>query len=198
MNIKLVIPGFREKPSLQRDAKNLQGTAPGMNGHTPVGKMSTTAALPVDFWSMDEASVLNPPVGTSYEMFMDMFFNASHYVVMEGSKGNVHSHSYRLQIRCRSQSLKPVEHIIVGYQTLRERIRLVASAYNNQLLNNLPPFKHLQATTENLTAVLFQQLSRMLKDQPVELISITIWESPTEAITYQRDERNAGGAIAHH
>ena len=188
MNIKLLLPRFRGKPALQGDAKNLQGPVPGVNVQSSPGKMSTTTALPVDFWLMDEAAVLNPPEGISYEMFMDIFFNASHFVVMGGILGKVHSHSYRFQIRCRSQSLKPVEHIIVGYQTLRERIKLVASAYNNQLLNNLPPFKQLQPTTENLTAVLFQQLSRMLKDQPVELISITIWESPTEAVTYQRDQ----------
>jgi 6-pyruvoyltetrahydropterin/6-carboxytetrahydropterin synthase len=59
----------------------------------------------------------------------------------------------------------------------------VASAYNNQFLNELPPFQRIQPTTENLTAVVFQQLTRTLQDLPVELVSVTVWDSPTEAIT---------------
>lgn len=108
---------------------------------------------------------------------------------MEGRIGPAHDHSYRLQVRCRSRTLEQDDHIVIGYQVLRDPMKQVLQAYNNHLLNDLPPFRRLQPTTENLAAVLFQQLQRMLTDVPIELISVTLWESPTEAVTYRIDPK---------
>lgn len=147
------------------------------------------SSLPNDFWQVDETAIMNPSEGGIYEITLDIFFNAQHHVTIEGKQGPDHSHSYRLRVRCRSRSLTEENHIIIGYQILRERIRQVATAYNNQFLNALPPFQSIQPTTEILTAVIYQQLARILADLPVELVSVTIWDSPTEAITFTATER---------
>ncbi|GIV95562.1 MAG: hypothetical protein KatS3mg057_0219 [Herpetosiphonaceae bacterium] len=150
------------------------------------------------FWEIDEGFVTSLPPGLFYEIVMDVFFNARHYVVVGGRTGPIHSHSYRLQVACRSWSLTEQEHIIVGYAPLRERLEQVVEAYNNHLLNELPPFRRLQPTTENLAAVLFQQLSHVLKDLPIKLISVTVWESPTISITigYQEAMEHFDGHVS--
>jgi 6-pyruvoyl tetrahydropterin synthase-like protein len=145
-------------------------------------------ALPDDFWDIDEPAVLGLFVGHYYELSIDTFFNASHTVVIKGMKGEQHTHSYRLSVRCRSKSISGQEQIIVDYSTLRDRVNRVAQAYHNRVLNDLPPFKQMKSTTENLTSVLFQQLRRTLKGLPVELNSITVWESPTVSVTLTKDE----------
>ena len=139
-----------------------------------------------DFWQIDEDAVLRPPLGDKFEIVVDIFFNASHFVINKGYKGPVHSHAYRFQAKCISQRLTDQDQVVVGYEHLRDRMRTLAQAYNNQLLNDLPPFERLQPTTENLTAILFQQLDRMLKSIHISLSNVTIWESPTESITYSR------------
>nr|WP_290670198.1 6-carboxytetrahydropterin synthase [Ardenticatena sp.] len=140
--------------------------------------------LPEGFWDIDIERVLRAPKGFVYEITLDMFFNARHFVVMNGVRGDIHTHSYRLQVRCRSRQLEQDSHVVVGYTAIRERMKQVVSAYNNQLLNDLPPFQQLQPTTENLTAVIFQQLERLLADLPVELVGVTVWESPTESVAF--------------
>ena len=145
-------------------------------------------ALPDDFWDIDEPAVLGLFVGHYYELSIDTFFNASHSVVIKGRKGEPHTHSYRLSVRCKSKSISGQEQVIIDYSTLRERVNRVAQAYHNQELNALPPFRQMKSTTENLTAVLFQQLRRALKGLPVELNSITLWESPTVSVTLTKDE----------
>ena len=144
--------------------------------------------LPEDFWDFDEPAVLGLFVGHYYELSIDTFFNASHTVVIRGRRSQQHTHSYRLCVRCRSKSIAGQEQVIVEYTTLRERVNRVAQAYNNQVLNDLPPFKKIKSTTENLTAVLFQQLKRELKGLPVDLASITVWESPTAAVTLTKED----------
>ncbi|MBU0491032.1 MAG: 6-carboxytetrahydropterin synthase [Chloroflexi bacterium] len=122
--------------------------------------------------------------GLCYEISLDTFFNARHYVTIRGHMGTEHPHSYRLHVRYRTRTLAPEDHVVVGYQTLRERTELAVRAYNGQLLNDLPVFQRLQPTTENLTAILYQQLQRLLADLSVDIVSVTLWESPTAAITY--------------
>jgi 6-pyruvoyltetrahydropterin/6-carboxytetrahydropterin synthase len=141
---------------------------------------------PTEFWLVDPALVVNPPPELCYRIAVDIFFNARHFVVIDGRAGPEHSHSYRLQVKCSSQVLALNDQVVIGYAQLRERMRLVVNAYNNQLLNALPPFQRLQPTTENLTGVLFQQLDRILFGLPVRLLEVTVWESPTEEITVTR------------
>jgi len=151
------------------------------------GKNGGSQAVPEDFWDIDEPAVLGLFVGHYYEITIDTFFNASHAVVIKGRRGPLHTHSYRLGVRCRSKSLSGKEQVVADYSTLRDRINRVAKAYNHQHLNDLPPFRQLKSTTENLTAVLFQQLTKALNGLPIELVSITIWESPTVAVTLTKD-----------
>lgn len=145
---------------------------------------NSSAQMPAAFWEIDLEQILHLQDGHYYEILLDMFFNARHYIIMDGHAGPLHAHSYRLQVVCRSDSLVHGDDVIVGYQQLRQQVEMVIRAYNNQLLNDLPPFEHLQPTTESLVAVLFQQLQRALSDLPARLTSLTVWESPTEAVTY--------------
>jgi 6-pyruvoyl-tetrahydropterin synthase len=75
---------------------------------------------------------------------------------------------------------------VVPFHEVRQAATSVVQAYNHQLLNDLLPFRTLQPTTENLVAVLCQQLERSLAHLPVELRGITLWESPTKAISYDK------------
>ena len=147
--------------------------------YRPVEAPSLQILNPLEFWLVDASLVVNPPQGLCYRIAIDIFFNAHHFVVINGKAGPEHSHSYRLQVKCSSlmQALN---------NQLREKMKQVVSAYNNQLLNELPPFKGLQPTTENLTGVLFQQLDRSFLGLPVRLLEITVWESPTEGVTVAR------------
>jgi 6-pyruvoyl-tetrahydropterin synthase len=185
--LEIVFVSFNEKDDLD-GKKKIRIVAPPPDAAEKAGINGGSADLSDDFWDFDEAAVLGPFVGHYYLLSIDTFFNASHTLIIKGKKGAQHTHSYRLNVRCRSGSLSGQDQIIVDYSTLRERINRVARAYNNQDLNDLPPFKKLRSTTENLTAVLFQQIKRALKGLPVELQSITVWESPTVAVTLTRDD----------
>jgi 6-pyruvoyltetrahydropterin/6-carboxytetrahydropterin synthase len=179
--------GLRKKEN-RKDNRKTVIVAPPVEMPAVTGKNGGLEGLPEDFWDIDEPVVLGLFLGHYYEISIDTFFNASHTVVIKGRKGPLHTHSYRLGVRCRSKSFSGKEQVIADYSTLRDRINRVAQAYNHQFLNDLPPFRHLKSTTENLTAVLFQQLTKALKGLPVELVSITIWESPTVAVTLTKDE----------
>lgn len=150
------------------------------------------ATTPHDFWDVNEEALFRPSGDTYYQISTDVFFNARHFVSFGGRAGPEHTHSFRLQATCQTQGLDRDDQVVIGYHILRQKTTLVANAYNNQLLNSLPPFRQLQPTTEVLAAILFQQIDRLLVDLGLALISVTLWESPTEAITYGRHGRGPG------
>jgi 6-pyruvoyl-tetrahydropterin synthase len=177
--------GLIKRKNSKGNPKEMIAAPPPVGG---AGVNGDLESLPEDFWDIDEPAVLGLFVGHYYELSIDTFFNASHAVVIKGRMGEQHTHSYRLSVRCRSKSISGQEQIIIDYTTLRDRVNRVAQAYNNQVLDDLPPFKNLKSTTENLTAVLFQQLRKALVGLPVELTSITVWESPTVSVTLTKEE----------
>lgn len=137
-----------------------------------------------DFWDIDEEVVLSPSAGRCYEIELDTFFNARHSVVINGRQGPIHDHSYRLQVRCRSNTLERSNHTVAVFHVINDTVEQIARVYNNRLLNDLPPFRVLQSTSECLSAVLFQQIQRALAAYAIHVVSVTIWESPTRSVTY--------------
>lgn len=138
-----------------------------------------------DFWSLPLDEIQHPK-GHAFEVVFDTFFIARHWVTFEGRRGDEHLHSYRIQIRCCSANLDTKDQVVVGFTHLREIAHAVLARYNNRLLNDLPPFEHLQPTTEALSAVLFHQMERILAQNDLELMGVTLWESPDEGITYEK------------
>ncbi|GAB4404494.1 MAG: hypothetical protein OHK0052_27000 [Anaerolineales bacterium] len=138
------------------------------------------------FWEVDEARVLNSGPQHVYEMRIDVFFNARHAVVTQGRRGPVHAHAYRLEVVFRTHQLSAGESLMVGYADLRRQVVRVAQAYNNHLLNDLPPFQNsrLQPSTEALAGIMYQQVERLVKNLPVTLMQVIVRESPTESVAY--------------
>lgn len=103
--------------------------------------------------------------------------------------GELHQHSYRVQIRVKSMRMKDAEQMIVPYEELRGLTEKVSRAYEGKILNELPPFKKLQPTTENFVGVIAQQLDRLARTKPFQILEVSIFESPTISVTYLFKDR---------
>jgi 6-pyruvoyltetrahydropterin/6-carboxytetrahydropterin synthase len=150
------------------------------------------AAIPVPlpedtaFWTIDESRVLNPLQGM-YTFSYTIFFTAYHQVMNNvGLYGEVHPHSYRLNLTVQAKATFLDNKIVLPYESIRETLNRISQAYEGKLLNHLPPFSIMQPTTENLTGVLWQQLEYLTKVKPFRVLEITLMESPTIGVTYSR------------
>jgi 6-pyruvoyltetrahydropterin/6-carboxytetrahydropterin synthase len=152
--------------------------------------MGSSANLEEDlFWQIDEGEILNPRHGTIVLVF-NTFFNATHQVVSRGQGlGDLHQHSYRVQIRVKSINAQDSDQMIVPYEELRRLTEKISRAYEGKILNELPPFKRLQPTTENFVGVIAQQLDRLARTKPFQILEVTIFESPTISVTYLFKDR---------
>ncbi len=119
----------------------------------------------------------------AYHLMVDVFFNARHYVAIDGRRGPIHSHSFRLQVRCAGESLDRNQ-CVAGFADIKRAGEQVVAPFGNQLLNEMPIFAGLQPTSECLVTVIAHQLAPRLRALPVHLTSVTLWETPSVSITY--------------
>ena len=138
------------------------------------------------FWSIDESRVLNPIQG-AYNFSYTVFFTSYHHVTnASGQYGEIHPHSFRLVIKVHAKAIFQESKIVLPYESIREAVSKIALAYEGQMLNDLPPFKDLQPTTENLCGVIWQQLEYLSKTKPFKVLEITLMESPTIGVTFSK------------
>jgi 6-pyruvoyl-tetrahydropterin synthase len=141
---------------------------------------------PRSIWDIDPEMVLNPArAGGVYELSLSCFFNASHQVVMKDSLGQLHRHSYHLRVVGQTEHLMGKDQVVVPYEALRKLMDEIAQAYENTVLNDLPPFQNLQPTTENLVGVIAQQLINLSEGLPLKIVEVNLMESPTQGITFR-------------
>lgn len=124
-----------------------------------------------------------------YTLGMETFFNARHFVVIEGRAGPVHAHSFRVTVKIR-QSIQAGKAYGLGFGEVRALVQSETTRFNDKLLNQMPPFNaedDLQPTTENLAAVLYQRIQQKLP-AGMRPDSVTVWESPTNYVTYAEED----------
>jgi 6-pyruvoyltetrahydropterin/6-carboxytetrahydropterin synthase len=121
-----------------------------------------------------------------YELGVDLFFNASHRVRTNGQPGPTHPHSWRVQARFSGDATNK-NGILVGFAEAKEIVQQRVSRFNGQLLNDIKPFDEVQPTSENLASILYNDIKSKLEPLPLKLHSVSIWESPTNFVTYSEN-----------
>ncbi|MHB0871199.1 MAG: 6-carboxytetrahydropterin synthase [Chloroflexota bacterium] len=136
-----------------------------------------------DLLQASDRSVVGRRLGPVYTLSVDGFFNAQHRVTIGGKEGPLHPHSWRVNMKLREIRLG-VDHLLVGFAEAKRLLRDQISRLDGKILNDLPEFSIMHATSENVTALLFNNLNSVAANFGATLESVTVWESPTNAITY--------------
>ena len=116
------------------------------------------------------------------ETTMSTFFNASHKMIFEnGKEGEIHQHSYHLKITVVGEYRH--DNLNTPFADMRKILNKISSIYEGKFLNDLPPFREMQSTTENFSSVLAVQLKNMSSELAGEISAVSLFESPTVGIT---------------
>jgi len=138
-----------------------------------------------DFWQIDAAKIITPGK-YAFDFILNGFFTAFHQVSITGSAmGEMHPHTYRLQITASAELVTRNNQVIISYDNIRTVLDRVCTAYEGKTLNELPPFKNLQPTTENLVGVIAQQLEKLSSGMKYKIYEVTLMESPTVGVVHK-------------
>ncbi len=124
--------------------------------------------------------------GPRFEIAVDAFFGARHFIESEENQSAPHHHSYRVESTFVTSEPES-RGFVLGFANVREMVDATVMAYSETLLNTQEPFSDIAPTTENLARVLYRQVSERLAELDISTITldrIRVWESPTNSATY--------------
>lgn len=112
------------------------------------------------------------------------YINASHYVMINGNKGDIHSHCFELVVELLSHNPaedKEARTNVLSFTQVENVIEEALSKYQNVLLNDVDPFGQIFPTVENLCMEFKNVIETVLWGEPWKILSVELSETPTRS-----------------
>lgn len=103
------------------------------------------------------------------------YVNASHAVRWATGSGKKHTHTW--EIVCELHTVD----VMVAFYDIEKNLHQALDELSGKFLNDLPEFKTVNPTVENVTEYLFTKIDKTLRDNGAQLLRIEVSDSPTRA-----------------
>ncbi|MDI6731018.1 MAG: 6-carboxytetrahydropterin synthase QueD [Candidatus Margulisbacteria bacterium] len=116
-----------------------------------------------------------------YTLTIESSFSSAH--ALRGYQGpceNLHGHTWKVEVRLAGDKLNHLG-LLVDFREVKASLNAVIGQFDHQNLNDLPQFKEINPSCENIARIIFEQL----KPEIPLLDSVTVWESPSTSATYK-------------
>ena len=122
-----------------------------------------------------------------FELNVEDEFASAHY--LRGYKGKcerVHGHNYRVMITVKAKVLNKIG-LAVDFTELKVELKKVMEILDHNLLDELPYFKKINPSAENIAKYIYNSLSKPLKTRKVKLYKVTVWETARASASYTNE-----------
>lgn len=121
-------------------------------------------------------------------------FSAAHQLRgYHGECNEVHGHNFRVKVTVETPELKDLG-IGIDFRELKQMLMNVVKSLDHRNLNELPEFKNINPSAENIAKLIWDRLTRELISYliglstkikvDVKLKEVKVWESDTNSATY--------------
>ena len=120
-----------------------------------------------------------------YKISVEHHFDAAH--ALRGYKGkceSLHGHRFKVVARVTASKLDDTG-LAYDFTELKARLKAILECLDHTLINEVPPFDKINPSSENIAATIYGELKKELKEAPVTLDSVEVWESPTSGVEYR-------------
>ncbi len=119
-----------------------------------------------------------------YELIIKTGFSAAHNLRgYEGECERLHGHNWKVEVVVQTERLNEID-IAIDFKELKRETNAIMDRLDHRYLNEVPPFDRLNTTAENIARYIYQELSRRLNPQGVNVKEVRIWESDTACAIY--------------
>jgi len=99
----------------------------------------------------------------------------------DGPCKDMHGHTWKVEMVVCGDNLDGVG-LLADFKVLKATLKEVLMPLDHVVLNDLPAFKNLNPSTENLARHIYRALS--VKCAPLRLKHVQVWESDTASVIY--------------
>jgi 6-pyruvoyltetrahydropterin/6-carboxytetrahydropterin synthase len=111
-------------------------------------------------------------------------FSASHIIPGHPGKcARLHGHNWKVEISVQSKILNELG-MAVDFADVKAIAKSVIDEVDHRHLNDIPPFDTISPTAENVSAWLYQRLSKLINTQDISVSAVTLWETDRSRVQF--------------
>ena len=127
-------------------------------------------------------------VSAMYHVTIETHFSAAHFLRnYHGRCENLHGHNWKIEVTVSSDKLDEAG-MALDFSILKEKTKAILEQLDHRNLNEIEPFTEINPSSENIAHFLFDLLTQNLRDHPVTLSRVTVWESQNSKASYSQTE----------
>ena len=120
-----------------------------------------------------------------YKICVEDHFDAAHS--LRGYKGKcemLHGHRFQVVAKVSASKLDDIG-LAYDFTELKAKLKAILGRFDHTTLNDIPSFDKINPSSENIASTIYNELKTALKEAPVELTAVEVWESPNSGVEYQ-------------
>jgi 6-pyruvoyltetrahydropterin/6-carboxytetrahydropterin synthase len=98
----------------------------------------------------------------------------------------MHGHNYRVMVSVKAAKLDKIG-LAVDFGELRAELKKVMEVLDHRVLDELPAFKKINPSAENIAKHIFDCINKSLGKKKVKLVKVTVWETARASASYCND-----------
>ena len=119
-----------------------------------------------------------------FEVYVKTHFSAAHRLCgYPGECARIHGHNWIVEVYVKCGELNEIG-IGIDFRDIKEATRSVLAAMDHCDLNELPCFRDVNPSSENIARVLYRELSKRLNTEKVKVSKIKVCETPGAGAYY--------------
>ena len=119
-----------------------------------------------------------------YRLTIQTSFAAAHNLLQyQGDCENLHGHNWKVDVTVAARELDK-SGLGIDFKILKAETRRLLETLDHKYLNELPMFKGLSPSSENIARYLFEELGRTLNNANVTVTIVNVWESDFACASY--------------
>ena len=120
-----------------------------------------------------------------YQISVEQHFDAAHF--LRGYKGKceaLHGHRFRVVVKGGASRVNDIG-LAYDFTELKRQLSEILERFDHTNLNDISPFDKINPSSENIAQTIYDELKPKLKEAPVSLVSVEVWESPDSGVEYR-------------
>jgi 6-pyruvoyltetrahydropterin/6-carboxytetrahydropterin synthase len=119
-----------------------------------------------------------------YQLKISSSFASAHNLMnYQGECENLHGHNWKVEVAVTANELNNAG-LGIDFKVLKMETKAMLGKLDHKYLNELPPFRDLSPSSENIAFYLYQELSARLNNENIKVQSVTVWESDVACASY--------------
>ncbi|TWH49122.1 6-carboxytetrahydropterin synthase QueD [Sporomusa sp. KB1] len=120
-----------------------------------------------------------------YELTILAEFEAAHQLPdYPGKCSRLHGHNWKVEVTVAGHELNHLG-MVMDFKDLKAEVGKVIDKLDHYYLNDLPAFKAMNPTAENIAKYIYDSLAKQSSfQQTIKICCVQVWESPRSAVKY--------------